>query len=148
MRRAFRAILALTFVGALCGAAVAEGRLGQLTIDSPWARPTAGPARTGAAYLTIVNHGAEPDRLLGADSVAARMVGIHESRVDSDGMMRMRPVEAVEVPAGGEVRLEPGGLHVMLMGLAAPLVAGDSFPLRLRFERAGEVEIEVAVQQP
>jgi copper(I)-binding protein len=63
-----------------------------------------------------------------------------------DGVMRMRAVEAVEVPAHGQVALEPGGLHVMLIGLKAPLEEGGSFPLKLVFANAGEVEVVATIE--
>jgi copper(I)-binding protein len=75
----------------------------------------------------------------------SRTVELHEMKMDGD-VMRMRQVAAVDVPAGGSVALEPGGLHVMLLGLKAPLKEGDRFPMTLRFEKAGEVKVEVHVE--
>jgi hypothetical protein len=123
-------------------------RLGDLVIEQAWARPTAGRPQNGAAYLIITNHGAEPDRLVAAEGQIARLIDLHQHRIDPDGVVRMRPVAAVDLPPGETVRLESGGLHVMLMGLAKPLRAGASFPLRLVFERAGAIEIEVSVGRP
>jgi copper(I)-binding protein len=117
-------------------------KLGDLQIDHPFARATAG--RTGGAFLTIKNAGAGADRLIAAASPVAPNVELHTTVKDGD-VMRMRPVAAIDVPAGETVRLQPGGLHVMLIGLAKPLKAGEKFPLTLTFEKAGKVEVTVDV---
>lgn len=111
------------------------------------ATPMAGGMGNGAAYLVIANAGSEPDRLLSATSEAAAVAELHEV-VDDAGVMRMRPLaDGIEIPAGDSVTLEPGGLHVMLIGLTRGLHAGDDFDLTLVFERAGEVEIDVVVRR-
>jgi copper(I)-binding protein len=117
--------------------------VGDLVIESPWAR--ASVTRTGAAYLTVRNGGDEDDRLIGLSTEVADRAKLHASVVQ-DGVMRMRPVDAVEVPAHGEAALEPGGLHVMLIGLKAPLEEGGSFALTLTFEDAGEVEVTATIE--
>lgn len=144
-RRGLVGLMGVLALVPLAARAEETWRLGDLVIEHAWARPTPGRAQTGAAYLVIANHGAEPDRLVAAEGPVAGHVELHEHQIDSEGIARMRRVEAVEVPAGGAVALAPGGLHLMLMGLAAPLREGMSFPLRLRFERAGEIEVEVLV---
>ena len=118
---------------------------GALTISHPWARATAASAKAGALYLTVVNHGAEADRLLGVSTEAAARCELHLSDT-TGGMMTMRMVESVDVPAGGNATFAPQGAHVMLMGLKAPLKKGASFPAILHFEKAGDVTIEVTVQ--
>lgn len=120
-------------------------RFGPLTIEAPWARASAGTARTGAAYLRIVNSGAEADRLLEASSPAAERVELHTHGM-RDGVMRMRRIEAVSVPGNKAAELKPGGDHVMLMGLKGPLKRGSTFPLTLSFERAGTITVPVAVR--
>lgn len=117
---------------------------GDLTIETPFARATAGPAKNGAAFLTVKNAGAEADRLIAAKAPVADRVELH-THLHENGVMKMRQVEAVEVPAGGEAALQPGGDHVMLMGLKAPLKEGESFPLTLVFEKAGEVTVDVMI---
>jgi periplasmic copper chaperone A len=121
----------------------ASFRLGDLVIERPWAR--ASVTRTGAAYLTVRNGGDADDRLIGISTEVADSAELHSSIVQ-DGVMRMRPVEALEVPAHGEAVLEPGGLHVMLVGLKAPLEEGGSFALTLAFEDAGEVEVTATIE--
>jgi hypothetical protein len=118
---------------------------GSLTIGDPWARATVGTTRPGGAYLTITNKGGAADRLTGAESPVADRVELHRSSVEG-GMMRMIPVEAVDVPAGGKVMFAPSGYHLMLTGLRQPLSAGSKVPLTLVFEKAGRVTVEVAVR--
>src|SRR5690606_35945517 len=105
--------------------------------EHPWTRATPGAATVGAGFLTLVNRGGEDDRLTGARTPIAERVEIHTHRVE-DGVMRMRPVEGgVALPAGGTVTFEPGGLHLMMIGLDRKLVAGESVPLTLDFAEAG-----------
>lgn len=106
-----------------------------------------GAGGTSAAYMTLVNTGSTPDALISAATDAAETVELHLSSMDN-GVMTMRPVENIEVPANGEVELKPGGLHVMLIGLKQNLEAGDMVTLTLTLENAGEVEIEAPVRQP
>ncbi|WP_374450268.1 copper chaperone PCu(A)C, partial [Stella sp.] len=117
-----------------------------VTVADAWTR-AAGAGRTGAGYMTLRNRGAAPDRLLSAASPAARAVELHAMAMDG-GVMRMRPAPAAEIPAGGELRLAPGGLHLMLVDLAAPLAAGGEVPVTLRFERTGEVPARLSVLPP
>ena len=118
--------------------------LGALTVEAPWARASAGAARTGAAYLRIANDGAEDDRLTGVAAPVAERVELHAHTM-SGGVMRMRRVDAVPVPGGESAELKPGGYHVMLIGLRAPLKEGETFPLTLTFDRAGTITVPVAV---
>ena len=135
-------VAAIGFAGI---AAAHDHRVEDLVIDHPWARASIGAARTGAAYMTIRNEGAAADRLVAARSEAAEKVELHSHVAEGD-IMRMRPVDAIEIPAGGSVELRPGGLHLMLMGLRHPLKEGEVFPATLTFERAGEVQIGVEVE--
>lgn len=123
-----------------------EYEIGQLTIEHPWARASAGNAKTGAAFLTIVSGAAEPDRLLSVSTPAAASAELHAHTMESDGVMKMRAVEAVELAPGATTRLAPGGFHIMLMGLTERLVEGATFPLTLQFEQAGELTVEVTVE--
>jgi periplasmic copper chaperone A len=117
---------------------------GEVVIASPWTR-AAGQGQNGAGYLTLRNTGAAGDRLVAAESPAARVVELH-THIREGEVMRMRPVDAIALPPGQTVRLEPGGLHLMLIGLARPLARGESVPVTLRFERSGSVEIRLAVE--
>jgi copper(I)-binding protein len=143
--RRFTVFVAASFLFA--GAALGQDFLvDDLVITHPWARATATPSVPSAGYLVIENTGTEGDRLLGANSSAAARVELHRTVIE-DGIARMRPApDGVILPADAIVELAPGGYHFMLMGLALPLAAGTRVPLTLRFERAGEVEVELAVE--
>jgi copper(I)-binding protein len=125
-------------------------RLGALRLDHPYATPTPAGATTGAASLRgIRNTGDQPDRLVGARTPMARAVEIHRHEIDAQQVMRMRAIEGIDLPTRSELRLRHGGpYHLMLIDLKAPLKVGDRFPLTLRFEKAGEREAMVWVQQP
>ena len=140
------AVIALSLIFAAFAPATAhESKLGELMLDRPWARATPGAAKNGAAFMIIHNHGASPDRLLTAASEAAARVELH-THLNNNGVMQMREVDAIDVPAGGMAELKPGGFHVMLMGLKKPLKEGESFPLTLTFEKAGSTTVEVKVE--
>ena len=141
----FAAILALACTSAL--PAMADGpaaAVGAMQIVDPWARASAGNTANGAAFLEIRNTGSEADWLVDAASPAAMMTNIHET-VMEEGVMKMRPVHGVEIPAGGTVILKPHGLHVMLMKLKTPLAEGKTVRLTLTFDKAGSVEIDVPI---
>lgn len=114
------------------------------SIEKAWARATTDLAQTGAAYLTITSPAA--DQLVAIASPAARQVGLHQS-LEDHGVMQMRLVAALPLPAGMPVKLAPGGYHVMLMGLVKPLHVGDHFPLTLTFQHAGAVTTDVTVER-
>lgn len=120
---------------------------GDIHIMKPWSRPLPAVSTNGAAYMTLMNKGGTPDKLLSASTPAAKKAEIHNHIMDG-GMMKMRRVAAVEIVPGKAAVFEPGGLHVMLMGLTEPLVDGKSFPLTLNFERAGTVEVKVMIFEP
>ncbi|MGB0411461.1 MAG: copper chaperone PCu(A)C [Pikeienuella sp.] len=110
----------------------------------PYAFATTASAKAGGAYISVLNHG-DADRLLDAASNVAKRVEIHEHR-HVEGVMKMRQVKAgIEVPKHGEMVMAPGGYHVMLMGLHAPLVEGETFDVTLIFEKAGEMTVSVPI---
>jgi len=99
----------------------------------------------GAIYVTLTNTGTQADALLSASSDAAQTVELHEVKNDG-GVMKMRPVAKIDVPAGGKIEMKPGGYHVMLLGLKHDLKKGDKVPVTLKFERGGEVNAEATVR--
>lgn len=119
-----------------------ESMSGKITIKSPWARASIG--KNGAAFVTLVNAGNTDDKLIGATANISRRVELHTHKMDGN-IMRMRQVENVPLPAGSTVMLKPGGHHVMFMGLTRELVEGQSFPLTLIFEKAGQMEVSVKI---
>jgi hypothetical protein len=120
--------------------------LGDLRLSPVWSRATPGGARVAGGYLTILNTGSVPDRLVGGSLEAAGRVEIHEMAVEG-GVMRMRNLaRGLEIAPGATVELRPGGYHVMFMDLARPLREGERVRGTLRFERAGEVAVDVEVR--
>ncbi|ETD76131.1 cbb3 -type cytochrome c oxidase assembly copper chaperone PccA [Rhodobacter capsulatus] len=122
-----------------------EAHAGALTIIHP-AIPAVMPgAQAAAGYFTIVNAGDSADRLTAVEVDFAAMAMMHSSETDAAGVTRMIDVGAVEVPAGATVKLAPGGLHVMFMGLTAPIAEGVMLPGTLVFDHAGKVPVEFMV---
>ncbi|NHK26992.1 copper chaperone PCu(A)C [Parvularcula flava] len=113
---------------------------GTVAISGGWVRAVGEGVRMSAGYGTISNTGNEPDRIVALTSPVAEAVELHES-VEEDGRSMMRPVTGLEVPAGGEVTLAPGGYHIMLIGVAAPLVEGETYDITITFENAGELTV-------
>lgn len=125
-----------------------QANLPAIVIEEAWSRSTPQMmAGSGIAYMVIKNNGSQPDRLVASKTPAAAFSELHETSITEDGTMRMRGVKGgfIEIPPGGAVSLEPAGLHVMLIDLTDPLKSGTTFPLTLKFERAGEITIDVPV---
>jgi copper(I)-binding protein len=121
-------------------------KLGALEIGHPWSRATPSTAPTGAGYLSVKNTGATPDRLVSVSSPAAGAVQVHDMKMDGS-VMRMRELESpLEIKPGETVTLAPGGMHLMMMGLKEPLKQGERVPLTLVFEKAGKIDVELAVE--
>lgn len=164
VRRVFFSLVILSLVLGACASPAAPGT--RISVENAWARPAAaappgtmngtpempgmagmsGGGDNSAVYFLIVNDGSEADTLVGASSAAASSVEMHQTIVQDD-VARMVPAPRVDIPAGGSVEFEPGGYHVMLVGLAQDLKVGDTFQLTLRFEKSGEVPLEVPVRQ-
>ncbi|OJY28871.1 MAG: hypothetical protein BGP11_02025 [Rhodobacterales bacterium 65-51] len=118
--------------------------VGDIEIEHAWSRATIWADRPGVVYLSIRNTGSADDALIGVATPIAGMPMIHETVVN-DGVASMPHAMSVPVPAGQTVELAPGGYHGMLMGLTQALEKGDSFPLTLTFQSAGEVTVTVDV---
>ena len=131
---------------ACLAAAAHEFKLGPINIGHPYARATVSGQTTGGGFLKLENGGAD-DKLLSASADVAKSVELHSMAMEGD-VMRMRQLDGIALPAGKTVELKPGGLHIMFVGLKAPLKVGDTFPLKLKFEQAGEVEVMVNVEAP
>lgn len=126
----------------LCSASLFAPVWAQVKVDGAWARPTVSGQMGGGGFMTL--HSERADRLLGGTTPLAERFELHSMTMQGD-VMQMRQVEAIALPAGQKVELKPGGLHVMLIGLKQPLALGSKVPVTLRFERAGEVKIEMTV---
>jgi copper(I)-binding protein len=122
----------------------AMAQSGTVEIKDAWARATPGGAQTAAVYVTVES--ATGDRLTGVSTPAAQTADLHNMAMNN-GVMTMRQVDGIDLPAGQAVTLKPGGYHIMLTGLAKPLADGQSFPMTLTFAKAGSQEVTVAVQK-
>lgn len=145
--RTLRFWLLLALVGMLalagCGPRAA-GKAGEVEIRGPWIRPAAAGGST-AAYMQIKNGANQPDRLVSAEFAPAGMVELMDTTIVDD-RMQMVTISEIEIPAGGQVELKPGGLHVMLMNLKEDLVEGQTAALTLTFEQGGSVTLELPVK--
>ncbi len=114
-----------------------------------WARPAGPGMPNSAAYALLVNLTGSDDMLLSANTPAVSTVELHEMKMGSGDVMQMSPIEGgIVIPAGGAVILQPGGMHMMLIGLTQELVAGTTLDFTLTFAQAGEIKIAVPVQPP
>ena len=143
MPRIFAAsLLSIPLVLGIAAVARADGPI-QVSAAFTRAAPAGG---VGGVFLTIVNTG-PAEHLTGVASSVAGKVELHES-IDDKGVMKMRPISDLAIPAGKTVTLAPGGYHVMLIGLKQALTAGEHAPVTLTFEKAGKVEVDAVVVKP
>lgn len=119
----------------------------ELSVEDSWARPGNAGANS-AVYFQVNNPGEQADILLSAESDVAEYLELHMSMMRDDGTMSMQQQESIPIPQNSSVMFEPGGLHLMLINLQTELDPGDEFPVVLRFQEAGPVEIEVLVREP
>ena len=141
-----RQLFTLLAASVLAAAAHAhQYSVGSLVIGHPWSRPTVTGMPTGVAYLSITNRGTRQDTLIGASTPVATRVEFHRTSFES-GMARMRPADALVVQPNATITAEPGGLHLMLVDLKTPLVAGTMVPLVLHFQLAGDITVELKVE--
>ena len=115
-------------------------------IEGAFARASSGHGKNSAAYLSIHNHSPNGDYLIDAKTNIAAMTSIH-NHINDKGIMKMRAVKKIVIPANGSIKLQPGGFHIMLMGLKKPLLEGDKFDLTLIFKKAGTVLCPVLVKK-
>lgn len=116
-----------------------------IAVVAPWSRATPGAAKNGAVFLEIKAAADAADKLLSVSGAVADNIEIH-NHINDNGIMQMRRVDAVDIAEGGSTKLVPGGYHIMLLGLKQPLKVGETFKLKLTFEKAGAVDVDVAVR--
>jgi copper(I)-binding protein len=148
MRKSVHGLVGMVLLACLAGAPARgeDVKAGDLVISQPWSRATPAGAKVGAGYLTIENKGSAVDKLLSVSGDAAGKIEVHEMAT-IDGVMKMRPLDKpLAIEPGKTVKLAPGGYHLMMMDLKNPLKPGDKVPLTLEFEKAGKVQITLAVQ--
>jgi copper(I)-binding protein len=129
----------------LLWASIALAQTSTVQITNAWARGTPGGAETGAIYLTLESPSG--DKLVGVSTPVAKKADMHMMTMEN-GVMKMRPLDGVDLPPGKPTTLKPGGMHIMLMGLRHPLKAGQSFPMTLKFAKSGTREVQVEVEKP
>ncbi len=137
-------LIGVTF-GSLSHSKAEETSLSQISVEGVWARATFAGAKNGAAYLILQNHGSTTDRLVGLSSSVSERTEVHHHTFEK-GSMIMRRLTNVQVEAGSPLVFQPGGLHIMLIGLKNTLAEGDEFKLILTFEHAGDLTKNVKVQ--
>lgn len=140
MKVFIKALLAVAMFGA--GAHAGERTM---QIADAWSRVTPPGLSVGVAYLVIRNQTGQDDVLLSAATPRAASVELHATKM-SNGTSSMERHASLPIAAGAEIKMQPGGLHFMLMGLNTPLVSGERVPLTLQFAKAGTVEVDVAVR--
>ncbi|KQZ28464.1 copper chaperone PCu(A)C [Caulobacter sp. Root1472] len=143
-RLALAALAAAVIPAFAAPAQAADYRVGGIEIRHPWTRP-AKAGMNGVGYLTLVNVGAKPVKLLMVQSPAARSVTLHQTS-QADGIASMRPVtDGLRIAPGASVAFAPGGYHLMLMGLTRAQAPGGKVPLTLLFDGGRRIRIELAV---
>jgi periplasmic copper chaperone A len=140
-------LLLLAAAAAISSASfAADIKHGNITIGHPWARATPGAVKNSAAFMTFAAKDTA-DKLIGVSGDVAREIQIH-TMLTEGGMMKMREIKSLDIPANGKTELKPGGLHIMLIGLKDGLKEGTKFPLKLKFEKAGEITVDVVAEKP
>jgi hypothetical protein len=142
-----RNILALTIAATSLGLGFSvhaqEAKVGSIKIENAYTRSTVPGQQVAGGFMKIENKGGV-DQLISASSPVAGEVQLHEMAMEGN-VMKMRQVKDIAVPAGGAVELKPGGLHLMFMNIKAPLTAGESVPVKLKFAKAGDIEVKMPV---
>ena len=143
MKKIYVVFLSL-FMVATSAYADQEIKFGKLKIEDPYARATVPAQKAGGAFVKIKNTGAA-DKLIAVSSPVAKEMQLHTMSMEGN-VMKMREVKAIDIPANGTVELQPGGFHLMLIDLKSQLKAGDQIPVKLKFEKAGELEVRFQVK--
>lgn len=151
-----RVVVLIILFGLFLSACSVQGgvaSVGSIRVSGAWARQAMAmggmgeAGANGAAYMVIENTGDTADRLVKAESDAAAAVELHQSMWEGD-VMKMAPVDGIEIPAGGKAELKQGGYHVMLLGLKQDLKAGEKVHLKLTFENTGVIELDAEIRMP
>jgi len=137
-------VILTIYLSALTQAQAQTSTTNSISVEHPWARATPAGAKTGAAYLTLVNNGTIADRLVRASTPVAEKVQVHQE-IDDNGVMKMRELPVVDIGPGAALTFKPGGTHMMIIGLKQPLKKGQTFPLTLEFENAGKIDLQVPI---
>lgn len=126
---------------AASNAATAEA----VTVTGAYIRLAPPGAPAAGAFMVIRNTGSKATALVKADTTISKLTELH-THLHEDGVMKMRPVKSIPIPAGGEAILKPGGLHIMMIDLKSPLKEGDSVPITFTFDDGSSKQVEVLVK--
>jgi len=126
---------------------LAAGAADNISVQDPRVNLAPPSATVAGAFMVIKNAGDKDVKVVKADNPATRVTELH-THINDAGVMRMRPVPAIEVKAKGEAVLKPGGLHVMLIDLKAPMKEGDSVPITLTFDDGSSKQVDAKVVRP
>ena len=146
LQKSMKKISILFAVLLVAAASAQDPKVGTISIGHPWARATPGAVKNSAAFMVFDNQGTA-DKLISVTGDIAKDIQIH-SMITEAGVMKMREIKSLDIPANGKAELKPGGFHVMLIGLKDGLKEGATFPLKLKFEKAGEVTVQVTAEKP
>jgi periplasmic copper chaperone A len=146
MKRIVLLLAAAIFGFSAAAASAHEFKLGSLEIEHPYARATPPNAPVSGGYMTIRNTGTEADRLISGEASFAERVEVHEMTMDGEVMKMRQLVDGLEIPAGGEVVLQPGGYHIMFIGIDSQFKEGEVRKAKLTFEKAGTIELDFNVE--
>ena len=139
--------LSLLAAGLMLSAGVLAAAADNVTVQDPYVRLAPPNAPATGAFMVIKNGGDKDVKVLKADNPASRVTELH-THLNENGVMKMRPVPAIEVKAKGQAVLQPGGLHVMMIDLKAPMKEGDVVPITLTFEDGSSKQVDARVVRP
>lgn len=139
--------LSLLALSLLLSTGVLAATADNVSVENPYVRLAPPSAPTTGAFMVLRNNGDKDIRVLRADSPAAKLTELH-THLNEGGVMKMRPVPAIDIKAKGEAVLQPGGLHIMLIELKAPLKEGDVVPITLSFDDGSSKKVDAPVQKP
>ena len=143
----FATLLCAATLGLVSTLAAAQPNIDELSFNDPWIRGSVPGQKNGAGYLVIDNKSSIPAALTSAQSNRAHRIELH-TIVREDGVAKMREVPEINVPANGSVTLQPGGYHVMFIGLTQPFKEGESIPVKLNFANGQSTEVTFSVKSP
>jgi copper(I)-binding protein len=142
-----RTLIVLALAALAAAAEARSARVLNIEVSDVWSRATPPTANAGVAYVAVTNQGGEADRIVAVEATVAPRAEMHMHVMDGD-IASMRLVQAVEVHPSETIAFRPGGLHIMLVDLKAPLKEGETFPLTLVFERSGRVRVDISIGKP
>jgi copper(I)-binding protein len=139
--------LSLLIAGLMMSAGALAGSADQVTVHEPYVRLAPPNAPATGAFMVIRNGGSKDIKVLKAANPVSKVTELH-THLNDNGVMKMRPVPAIDIKAGGEAVLKPGGLHVMMIDLQVPMKEGDVVPITLTFEDGSSKQVDAKVVRP